>query len=125
MRGRPPKIPTEDLPNRLRELRLGKGWSLAKLGQLVGWNAQNVQRHETGEMQLKIHHLNAYAEALGCRPGDIIKGERALTPRENALIELYRKLPPGQRDALFRIGGALAEPEAEPYQLEDRKKGES
>lgn len=57
---------TTEFPNRIRELRLQKGWSATYLGQLAGGMAgPTVTRLETGERRLKHDQAQALAQALG------------------------------------------------------------
>lgn len=59
--------------NRVRELRVEKGWTQEELGRRAGGIAQttigNIERgsHETG-----VTRLSAIADALGVIPGDLI-----------------------------------------------------
>lgn len=87
-------------PNRIRELRLKKGMTQQKLGELIGMSKQMVGRIELGRRSLKLEHQRAIARVLECSPADILP-ERdnpyALTDDERALIDHYR-----QADAIDR-----------------------
>lgn len=73
--GRPPRI-EGIFPNRVRELRLERGFSLEALGAMIGLSASSVQRIETGESQLRQVHVDALVKALRVDPSDLFQSGR-------------------------------------------------
>ena len=55
-------------PNRLREWRSKRGWSLKKLGALVGLSYGQVGKLERGDEDLSLARLRQFANVLGCSP---------------------------------------------------------
>lgn len=109
-RGRPPKIRIEKYPNNLRALREARGMSQTKVGELVGLAGGTVGKIERGDLRLKMDQIAAFARALDCRPFEILGGETPLTPREKALLDLFKQLPGAEQDRLLEIGAVLAKP---------------
>jgi transcriptional regulator with XRE-family HTH domain len=73
--GRPRKEPLpKSLPNRLRERRNAKGWSLAELARRSGINAQTIHRYETGERDMPGRKRIQLAQALGVLPHELDTG---------------------------------------------------
>jgi transcriptional regulator with XRE-family HTH domain len=54
-----------EFPNRIRELRLARGWSADHLGQLVTMAGPTVTRLETGARRLKLDQARKFALAFG------------------------------------------------------------
>lgn len=61
-----------DMKNRIRELRESLGLSQEQLGQKLGVHWQTVHRAETGKSALSIRKTEAYAQALGVGPDDLL-----------------------------------------------------
>ncbi|KPH59169.1 helix-turn-helix transcriptional regulator [Novosphingobium sp. ST904] len=88
------KSKIERFPNRIRELREQAELSLEKLGQLSGIHFSNLAKIETGEREMKDHHMEQLSKALGIAKADLLNPEDGgLTPEERALIDTYRDLP--------------------------------
>ena len=62
---------TDDYPNRIRDLREQRGWSLQKLGDAADTSAQQVSRLEKGERQLDFDWISRISSALGVRPWEL------------------------------------------------------
>ena len=108
-RGRPPRQPVkvEDLPNRLREHRLAKGWSLETLADKTGQRSQTVARHETIHGQMSLLQMERYAALLGVRPEEILATSDRVPERLKALVEFASQLSDAELDRLLRLGRAL------------------
>ena len=65
------------MPNRIREFRVVKGYTLEALASKIGTTNQNLSFIETGKRRLSQPWMNKLAEALGCRPSDLLPVERA------------------------------------------------
>lgn len=62
---------TDEFPNRIRELREARGWSLQELGEAAGTSAQQVFRLEKGQRQLDIEWIAKLSKALGVQPWEL------------------------------------------------------
>ena len=69
---RPARGPS-DPPNRLRELREARGWTLANLAERVGATNQQISHLELGKRQLTVDWLRRLGTALGCHPWSIVE----------------------------------------------------
>jgi transcriptional regulator with XRE-family HTH domain len=121
-RGRPPRQPVQldQLPNRLREHREAKGWSLEQLAEKTGHKAQTVARHETVPGQMTLGQMERYATILGVRPEEMLADGVRISRRLRQLLAFAETLSEGELDRLMRLGHALAEPPA-PFVTKDDK----
>jgi len=62
------------MPNRIRELRMAKNWTIQKLADLVGTSNQQIGRLEKGERKLTQDWMNRIGEALGVDPKELLPG---------------------------------------------------
>jgi transcriptional regulator with XRE-family HTH domain len=67
----PPRSP----PNRIRELREARGFTLDDLAVRVGTTNQQISHLELGKRQLTVAWLRRLGAALGCHPWAIVEGE--------------------------------------------------
>ncbi|CAB4126968.1 HTH_XRE domain containing protein [uncultured Caudovirales phage] len=65
-------------PNRIRELRLARGWSAEHLGQVVGMAGPTVTRLETGARRLKLDQARKFAAAFGVDLREVAPAEMAI-----------------------------------------------
>lgn len=104
----------EELPNRLREIRVEKGWSQQRLADAAGCSKMQISTLERGEQSLDIRWMRRLAAALGVEPGELLlPADNPLAARNAAearLIELARRLPPELRGRLVGVAEALAGP---------------
>ena len=63
------------LPEKIKRLRLGKGYSQELLAQHAQLNLRTIQRIEKGESVPTGHSLNQLAAALGVTAGDLTRWE--------------------------------------------------
>lgn len=61
-----------DLPNRIKQLREARGWSMSTLGKALGVEAPTVNKLEKGETQLTTRWMKRIATALGVHPMAIL-----------------------------------------------------
>lgn len=113
MRGRTPAEPIKNFPNRLREWRMARGYSLKKLGELTAQKHQSVARHETGENQITLDQMQLYAKALSIKPEELLNGSVRISDEMRELLEIYESLPTDARVRFLRMGHAFAEPAPE------------
>lgn len=59
---------SDDSPNRIRELRKGRGWTLEHLADHVGTTPKQLSRLERGERNLTQDWMLRISEALGTSP---------------------------------------------------------
>lgn len=67
------------LPNRLREIRLHRGYTAESLAKQVGTDKTMITRLETGRRTLSIDWLNRLAPALNCSPAEILNNDSSTT----------------------------------------------
>jgi transcriptional regulator with XRE-family HTH domain len=86
-------------PNRIRELRVGLGLSMAKLGLrcLPPTTASEINKLEKGQVQLTERWLHRLGPALGCEPAEILNNSAKssgdlLSEIERDLVRRYRLL---------------------------------
>jgi len=87
-------------PNRLRELRKAKDWTLQELADALTLSVSTVHRYETGERRLSVNDLARFADKLECEPSDILLDTDA---DERALLALFRQMSPPQRQQALRL----------------------
>lgn len=99
--------------NRIRNLRLQKGWRQADLATVMSTTRQSVARYETGERGLDVDTICQLCDIFGCT-ADYLLG-RSLLPSadlsedEAALLLAFRAADPHIRDGIR----ALLKPYAE------------
>ena len=67
---------------RIKELRLAKGLSQERLGELTGLHRTYVASAERGERNVSLENICRIAGGLGCEPTDLLTGISALPPKE-------------------------------------------
>ena len=105
---RKPTMPEGPLPNRIAEFRVAKGWSVEKLGRMIGKTGSQVNKLEKGEIKLNIDALFSIAEALECAPMDLLPQKRR-GAEEEAFLELFRLVPEEKKETVFNVLDGLAE----------------
>ena len=99
--------------NRIRDLRLQKGWRQEDLAKILNTTQQSVARYETGERGLDVDTICQICDIFGCT-ADYLLG-RSLLPsadlseEEAALLLAFRAADPHIRDGIR----ALLKPYAE------------
>ena len=96
-------------PNRIRELRKARGWSLAVLGAkcIPTMTATQIDKREKGITAVTIEDMQRIAQALECHPAELLPLP-PINTEEQALVGLYRGLAEPDRRAVFRVADALA-----------------
>lgn len=76
------RLPTNDKdggpkspPNRIRELREARGFTLEELAGRVGTTNQQISHLELGKRQLTVDWLRRLAVALDCHPWTIVEAD--------------------------------------------------
>lgn len=71
----------ERVRRRLRELREGRGLTLAEVGARAGMAPSTVSRLESGARRLAVDHLTPLSAALGVTVDDLLAAPRGPDPR--------------------------------------------
>jgi transcriptional regulator with XRE-family HTH domain len=91
----------------MRELRLQRRLSQAKLGRLINWAYQQVGKYESGEYDLRVTDLPRVATALNVTIDELLTVEPRLRPEERELVDLFRASAPEDRQRLLEIARVL------------------
>lgn len=91
------------MPNRVQELREGRGLTLRQLALLVGTSNQQISHLELGKRQLTVEWMTRLATALGCHPWELVEALQTvvLNQREAQILENFRLLTIEAQDALI------------------------
>lgn len=69
---------------RLRSLRLERGLSQERLGELAGLDRTYVSQAEAGRRNVTLMTIHKFAKALGVRPDELLQGEELRPDVANA-----------------------------------------
>lgn len=116
-----------DDPNRIRALRVARGWSQQRLADLVGVAKMTISDLERDKMALTVSYMRRIAEALSTSgetvaAADLLPIEDNPTvPRngdEKELLEQYRAADDMQREMIKRVAEPAATFRPAPRQEE-------
>ncbi|MFP4311165.1 MAG: transcriptional regulator [Nitriliruptoraceae bacterium] len=97
---------SRDVGERLRQVRLDRGWSLQEVERSSGgrWKAAVVGSYERGDRNISATRLLELAEFYGVRPADVLPGEQPPQGDVSAtiVIDLRRLEALGSRYAPLR-----------------------
>lgn len=95
--------------NRIRELRLKKGWKQEELAELLHTKRQTIGHYETGERGIDAETICKLCDVFGCTADYLLcrssRPAPELTPAEEELLLAYAAATPEIRDI---VDGALA-----------------
>ena len=95
--------------NRIRELRLEKGWKQEELAELLHTKRQTIGHYETGERGIDADTICKLCDVFGCTADYLLcrssRPAPELTPAEEELLLAYAAATPEIRDI---VDGALA-----------------
>jgi len=82
----------QNIGERIKTLRLKKGWSQSQLAEKANIDSRNLSRLETGKAKPKLNTIISLANALSITPNDILlyefkENQIALTKELTHLIE--------------------------------------
>jgi transcriptional regulator with XRE-family HTH domain len=98
------RTPTEELPNRIRELRAEAGMTLQELAPKVGISAGQLSNIETGKRELTMPVMERVAAAFKVDVADLLLPSMGgLTEQERWLIETFREVPDAARAAMAAV----------------------
>jgi transcriptional regulator with XRE-family HTH domain len=101
---RSPSPPLDSLPNRVREWRLKRGFTLKALAADARLAFAHLSKIELGQRELTQEAMDRLALALGCLPADLLATDRGgLTEQERYLVETYRQVPAAGRAAINAV----------------------
>lgn len=98
------------LPNRIRELRTGRGWSQDRLADAVRCSKIQISELERGLKPLNTTWMRKIGTVLGVTPGELLNPEDnplILSEAELALIERFRSASPDQQAGITSVAEAL------------------
>ena len=93
--------------NRLRDLRVSRGWTQAQLGKRIGAAKSTVSGYENGDRQLTPALINALCDLFGCT-ADYLLG-RSSTPwpvvseADAQLLEAFRAADPRDQEYIRHL----------------------
>ena len=104
------------MSQRIKDLRREKGLTLEQVADVVGVGKSTVRKWETGMIaNMRRDKIAALATALGTTPAylmgwkeddnekNITPSKPELTEGEEALLELFRKVPEGQQELVLQM----------------------
>lgn len=109
-----------EFPNRIRELRTSREWSLETLAGKVGCSKVQISDLERGLVQLTVDWMRRLAEPLGVTPAELLTAQDnplMLSEEERAIIARFRQGTPDQQENLARVTEALI-----PYRAGNQEK---
>ncbi|CAK0767812.1 putative Repressor protein C [uncultured Gammaproteobacteria bacterium] len=71
------------MPNRIREIRVARGYTLDGLAKKIGTTNQYLSFIENGKRRLSQPWMEKIAEALACRPADLLPSDRPYNPAQS------------------------------------------
>lgn len=83
--------------NFVREWRKHRKLTQEKLAEMTGYTPSSISQLETGAQGYEEATLVRLAEAMQCKPGDLISGP----PGEIGLLQELRELHPDHRDKVI------------------------
>ncbi len=109
------------MPNRIKQLREIRGWSQAELGSRLNppTSQQQIDKLEKGQRRMTVDWLNKFAAAFECDPLLILGEVAPMTPKEQAVLGLFRGLTQAvlglfrgltaeEQDAFLKAADAMA-----------------
>jgi Predicted transcriptional regulator len=69
------------LNDRIREMRIKRGYTLAYVAEKLGIKEATMQRYESGEIKnIKHETITSLSEILNCSPSYLMGWEQSITP---------------------------------------------
>lgn len=91
---------------RIMELRKSKGWTQDELAQRAGVSRPYLAQIETGARNLSLRHQKAIADALGCKPEDLVDFD-VDEKDEETVLEAFRSMSSDQRELWVLLSQAV------------------
>ena len=103
---------SENMAQRIRELRKEKGLTLEQVADIVGVGKSTVRKWETGMIaNMKRDKIASLAKALGTTPEYLMGwdkkesslGDLPITEGEKVLLSLFRKIPEEDQEMVLKM----------------------
>lgn len=104
-----------NMGERIKELRISKGYTQEDLGKILGLKKAAIQKYENGDVEnIKRSKIKLLADALSVTPSYIMWGNAERdrfsgTRKDDRLVTLWRKPPEKQQKMLSIIELELEE----------------
>lgn len=108
-----------DLPNRIRELRMARGWSQDRLASALGCSKMTISDLERGNVGLTVEWMRRIGQVLGVTAGELMsRDDNPLLPEgaERELVDRYRHATAEERQSIERVTEALVAAKAAPHE---------
>lgn len=89
--------------SRVRAARLARGWSQAKLAEMVQISPNHVGVIERGETVPSLETVHAYSRALGTSMGELLDAEPTGDAWLKEVVTIAQAVPPSKRALLLTI----------------------
>lgn len=99
-----------EAPNRIRELRLARGWSQQRLADELGVSKVTISDLERGNMQLTQDYMRRLAIPLQCSSADLLPRSEnpwQLSTEERDMIERMRSARDEEREQLGKLADVV------------------
>jgi transcriptional regulator with XRE-family HTH domain len=104
-------------PNRIREVRKGKGMTLEQVAVQLGTTKTQIARFETGDRDPTLEWLRRIARVLGVDVGQLLSAEdneTSLDAVERAVVRTMRSGGPQIAQTVYRVAEGLGGFDAGP-----------
>ena len=81
----------ETISDRIKKLRNGKGWSQAKLAELLYVDLKSISSYENGKTEMHVDLLCRYVEIFGVSADYILFGNNSTVINKDQLIDYINK----------------------------------
>lgn len=110
MARKPYRTAKRTYPNRIREWRVLRGYSIEEFADRVGTKRATLHRHETGENEMTLAALERYARELGVKVEELLRDSARIDDETRAVAEALAKLDAGERRRAIAILEAATRP---------------
>jgi transcriptional regulator with XRE-family HTH domain len=110
-----------EYPNRIRELRIAKGWSQETLAEHANCSKMQISGLERGRPKLDVDWMRRLAAVLDVTPAELLNASDNpfnLEEAERDLILRYRNADDGRKLEISRVAEVLI-----PYKFQPREAG--
>lgn len=106
-------VSMNDLPNRIRELRKARQWTLERMADKLNCGITMVSDLERGERELTYHWMKRLARVLKVQPADLLlsaDNSQSLSAEERDWLDTFQRADPAQRQQLLGMARLLLGP---------------
>jgi transcriptional regulator with XRE-family HTH domain len=101
---------TTTFGQRIKTLRLAKGWTQKKLADRIGIQRASLTQWETGDTEsVRDENLLAAARELETTPEYLLTGKNPPPPPIASIQDSWPKLTPAQKESVAALARSLAE----------------